>query len=207
MDKETLKTWNKIAKLYEEKFMDETLYNDTYDQFCAFLSKSNSTILEIGCGPGNITKYLLNKHPDFKITAIDMAENMIELATINCPTVTFKVMDSREIDKLETTFDGIISGFCLPYLSASETEKNIADFNKLLNENGVLYLSFVEGTESMSGFKTSGAGDKVYFNYHLLENITNSLRANHFKNVNIIHKSFPRVDKPDEIHTIVIAEK
>ena len=64
MDKyrETFETWNKVAQLYEDKFMDLDLYNDTYDQFCELLLKKNASILEIGCGPGNITKYLLSKY-------------------------------------------------------------------------------------------------------------------------------------------------
>ena len=78
--KETFDTWNKVAKLYQEKFMDLDLYDDTYDTFCAELPIENATILEIGCGPGNITKYLLNKRPDFRIEGIDISPNMIELA-------------------------------------------------------------------------------------------------------------------------------
>jgi ubiquinone/menaquinone biosynthesis C-methylase UbiE len=77
---ETFNTWNKIATLYQNKFMDLDLYNETYDFICALLNKPNSKILEIGCGPGNITKYLLSKQPSFDIFGIDIAPNMIELA-------------------------------------------------------------------------------------------------------------------------------
>ena len=71
--KETFETWNKITTLYQNKFMDLDLYNDTYDSFCNSLSKENSSILEIGCGPGNITKYLLEQRPDLLILGIDVA--------------------------------------------------------------------------------------------------------------------------------------
>ena len=81
--KETFETWNKIALLYQEKFMDLDLYNDTYDFICNSILKVNSKILEIGCGPGNITKYLLCKRPDFDILGIDIADKMVELAKIN----------------------------------------------------------------------------------------------------------------------------
>jgi trans-aconitate methyltransferase len=115
--KETFETWNNIASIYEDKFMKLDLYNDTYDYICNSITKQKAKLLEIGCGPGNITKYLLSQRPDFDIFGIDIAPNMIELAKKNNPTAKFAVMDSRQINRLETKYDGIIGGFCLPYLS------------------------------------------------------------------------------------------
>lgn len=39
--------------------MDLDLYNDTYDAFCQAVYKPGARIFEIGCGPGNITRYVL----------------------------------------------------------------------------------------------------------------------------------------------------
>src|SRR5688572_20967975 len=133
----TFQTWNKIAGIYQDKFMDLDLYNDTYDAFCNLIGKPNAAIFEIGCGPGNITKYLLTKRPDFKIEAIDVAPNMIELAKENNPTADFNVMDCREIDTLTKTYDGIICGFCLPYLSKDDVAKLIQDSANLLSGGGI----------------------------------------------------------------------
>ncbi len=58
---ETFKAWNKIAQIYQDKFMELDLYNEAYDTFCELIPVKNSKILEIACGPGNITKYLLGK--------------------------------------------------------------------------------------------------------------------------------------------------
>ena len=54
--KENHETWNKIAQEYEDKFLGIDLYNDSYDGFCTLIQKENASILEIGCGPGNITQ-------------------------------------------------------------------------------------------------------------------------------------------------------
>ena len=43
----TFKTWDKIAELYQEKFMDLDLYNDSYDALCDLLS-DNASVLELG---------------------------------------------------------------------------------------------------------------------------------------------------------------
>src|SRR6476660_8726042 len=49
--------FNKLAKQYQDKYMDVSLYHHSFDIFCRHISKPNAEILELACGPGNITKY------------------------------------------------------------------------------------------------------------------------------------------------------
>lgn len=205
--KETFETWNKIAKLYEDKFMDLDIYNDSYDFICTSISKHKATILEIGCGPGNITKYLLAKRPDFNILGIDIAPNMIESAENNNPTANFVVMDSRNIHEIKTTFDGIVCGFCLPYLSHSDSQKFIIDCYNLLNKNGFIYISFVEGDTSKSDFQVGSSGDRSFFYFHDLNEITNQLTENNFHDLQVFKVNFNRLETEIEIHTIITAKK
>jgi 2-polyprenyl-3-methyl-5-hydroxy-6-metoxy-1,4-benzoquinol methylase len=205
--KETFETWNKVASLYQDKFMDLDLYNSTYDFICSSLEKTNSKILEIGCGPGNISKYLLSKRPDFDILGIDIAPNMIELAKKNNPNASFAIMDSRNIDELKTKFEGIICGFCLPYLSNEDSQKLIANSSNLLKENGLIYISFVEGDPSKSGFQIGSSGDRCYFYFHHLENLKTMLIENKFDNLKIFKLEYQKSDNEIDIHTILIAKK
>ena len=177
MDKylETFQTWNKVAESYQDKFMNLDLYNDSYDLFFDLILKINSSILEIGCGPGNITKYLHSKKNDLKIMGIDISENMIELAKKNNPTAKFVMMDCRQIDNLNKKFDAIICGFCIPYLSNKDCKKLISDCKYLLNDNGILYLSFVAGNYGNSGYVSGSNGDRTYFYYHNLKYYTSIL--------------------------------
>lgn len=205
--KETFDTWNKVASLYQEKFMNMDFYDETYDFICHAIVKANAKILDVGCGPGNITKYLLSKRPDFNIYGIDIAPNMIELAKKNNPTAIFEVMDSREIDKLQTKYDGIICGFCLPYLSHSDSYKLIFDVKNLLNDNGLLYLSFVEGDPDKSGFQVGSGGDRIYFYYHTLEELKMKLIDAGFESINIFRIAYKKSQNDKEIHTILTAKK
>ncbi len=209
MDKkyqETFNTWNKIAQLYEDIFMDLDLYNDTYALFCESLPKSNATILEIGCGPGNITKHLTKQLPNSTITATDISENMVALAKKNNPTVTCKVLDCRDIVEINQRFDGIMCGFIIPYLSKVDCSKFISDCYDLLNKNGVLYLSFVAGNYENSGFISGSTGDRAYFYYHEFETIQSTLKELGFTVFSIIEVEYPKADNI-EIHTVINARK
>jgi len=187
--------------------MNLDFYDDTYDTYCEQITRINPAILEIGCGPGNITKYLLNKRPDFKIEAIDISPEMIELAKANNPKAIFKVMDSREIDSLETKYDAVICGFCLPYLSGQDCSKLIKDCSNILIGNGIIYLSFVEKERKKSGYQIGISGDRVYFYYHSLDNVNKELNENNFKTVKLWHKQCRKKDGEEETHTIVIAKQ
>jgi predicted TPR repeat methyltransferase len=205
--KKTFETWDKIASLYQDKFMYMDLYNDTYDLFCDQIKKHNPQILEIGCGPGNITKYLLTKRSDFKIEAVDISPNMIKLAQDNNPAANFKVMDCRELDKLNSKFDGIICGFCMPYLSKTDCAKLIRDCACLLNSSGILYFSAIEGDYQKSGYEAGSSGDKAYVYYHQEDYLQKELKENKFELIDVKRKSFTKADGTFSTHIIFIAKK
>ncbi|WP_242927799.1 class I SAM-dependent methyltransferase [Pontibacter vulgaris] len=207
-NKITTETWDKLASAYQDRFMDLDLYNDTYDTFCQLIEKPYAKIFEIGCGPGNITRYLLSKRPDFKIEGIDVAPNMVQLAQANNPTASFKVMDCREIDTLTDKFDAIICGFCMPYLSKAECVKLISDCSNLLDSNGILYFSAIEGNYSKSGYETSSNGQySMYVYYHEAEYLQKGLQENNFELIGLSRKQYPKPDNSSSTHMIFIARK
>jgi len=203
---ETFETWNNIASLYQDKFMDMDLYNETYNYFCRAVTKQNAKLLEIGCGPGNITRYLLKQNPDWDVLGIDIAPNMIKLAKINNPTAEFAVMDARHIMQLNTRFDGMVAGFCLPYLSHDESKQFVSNASDLLNANGILYLSFVEGNTEKSGFK-AGSGGRVYFHYHDLDELRAQLIQRKFNEIETFRINYPTTENEFEMHTVLVAKK
>lgn len=204
--KETFNTWNNIASIYQDKFMDLDVYHHTYDYICNAVTKQKAKLLDIGCGPGNITKYLLSKRPGFDILGIDIAPNMIELAKANNPAAKFQVMDSRHINKLNTKYDAIICGFCLPYLSSAESNQLITNAYHLLNKNGLIYLSFVEGDPRKSDFKV-GSGGRVYFHFHDLDNLKTQLLKAKFSETETFYVKYKTSETEFDTLTILTAIK
>jgi 2-polyprenyl-3-methyl-5-hydroxy-6-metoxy-1,4-benzoquinol methylase len=205
--KTTIETFDKLADAYQEKFMDVN-YKDTFDLFCRLLPQPGARIFEIACGPGNITNYLLSKRPDFKIEAIDLAPNMIRLAKANNPSATFSVMDAREIGTLPGTYDGIMCGFCMPYLSKAECLKLIGDCASMLNSGGIFYFSTMEGDEDKSGYETSSDGQhKAYIHYHRADELQEGLEKNSFELVELFRRDYPKPGQAPAIDMIFVARK
>ena len=198
--------FNKLADGYQEKFMDVSMYHESFDIFCATIKKQNATVLELACGPGNITKYLLEKRSDFKLLGTDLAPNMIALAKINNPTADFQLLDFREITNLNRKFDAIMCGFGLPYLSKEEAIRFIADASDVLNPEGVLYISTMEDDNSKSGFKTGSTGDAMYQNFHQADYLSKSLEENKLKIIHIDRKEYIH-NEQNTTDLIIIATK
>lgn len=198
--------FNKYADLYQDKFMDVSLYHESFDVFCGAIKKPNASVLELACGPGNITKYLLNKKPNLKIFGIDLAPNMIELAKQNNPSADFRVMDCREIKMLNKTYDAVMCGFCLPYLSKEETLTLISDCSGLINDGGVIYISTMEDDYSKSGFKKGSKGDEIFMHYHEAAYLIQALEKNGFEMMFTDRKNSTSNNEP-VIDLILIAKK
>jgi len=186
----TAKIFGKYAKVYENKFMDLRLFHDTYDSFLGYLSNEKSAILDIGCGPGNISKYLLDNNPKLNILGIDIASEMLELARENNPSANFKLIDCNTIHTLNSSFDGIMSGFCTPYLSKDEVVTFISNAYKLLNTNGILYISTMEGSYENSKYvgPSSGENESMYTHYYTEEYLKSVLLKNGFSILETVRK-------------------
>ena len=199
--------FDKYATNYEERFMDISLYQESFDLFCENIPVKNAKILEVACGPGNITKYILDNHPNFKILGTDLAPNMIELAKKNNPTANFQLMDGRAIKSLNKKYDGIISGFFFPYLSKEDTIQFIADASTILNPNGVLYISTMEEDYSKSGLQKGSKGDEIYMHYHQADYLTEALMKNNLKIIEIQRKDSVSTTGIKTVDLMIIAKR
>ncbi len=209
MDKTKLAVdlFDKYAQQYQDKFMNVDLYQDTLDFFCREIPQASASILDLACGPGNITKYILSKRPDFQVLGCDLSPQMIELAKVNNPSAKFQLMDCRAISSLGQKYDGIICGFGLHYLSKEEAIQLIRDASEALQPLGLLYLSTMEDQYSNSGFKgpSSGGEDVLYQYYHEAEYLTQALEDSGFEVIDLQRKTTTEPDGKQTIDLVISA--
>jgi SAM-dependent methyltransferase len=199
--------FNKHALLYQSRFMDVSLYADTFDRFCSHLA-NGAKVLELGCGPGNITRHLLHLRPDLRILATDIAPKMLELARVNSPGAEFLLLDCRNLGSITETYDGILCGFCLPYISEDESTSLIRSCATALSPKGILYLSCMEENDHYrSGIKTNSAGEQLRMFYHSARFLTDTLRDAGFRDVELSRKITQAGDEPANTDLVLMAHK
>ncbi|MFD0964997.1 class I SAM-dependent DNA methyltransferase [Pseudofulvibacter geojedonensis] len=203
-----LNTFNNCAKEYEAKLMNIEQYHSGFNLFCENINNHNASLLEVGCGPGNVTKYILDRRPNYNILGIDIAKNMITLAKNNNPSADFKIMNALDIDKLNQKFNGIISAFCFPYLSKEEVFTFIKKCSALLLPNGLLYISTMEDLYANSRYITSSSGKNTAYQYfHEKEYIRDYLNQNSFEILKMVNQDYISEGKVKANDLIIIAKK
>lgn len=203
---ETAATWNGWAERYEQRFLDVTLYEEGYDRLLEGLGPT-AEVLEVGCGPGNLTRSLLRRRPALKITAVDVAPAMLERARVHCPGATFLCADARHLDSLIGSFDAVVVGFCIPYLKPDDVRILLGHCHQKLRPGGSLYLSYVEGDPEQAGFHSGSSGERVFFCFHRRADVVDWLQELGFE----VNAEFAIVDpdsKPEfACHTVLIAHR
>lgn len=210
MDKYNLNknTFNKLASQYQDRFMDYDGYLDTFDVFINTIDKEDAKILEIACGPGNVTKYLHSHRSDYNIYGIDVAPKMIDLARINNPTAKYDVMDCRFLSHVSDSFDAIMCAFGMPYITKEDTIKLINDSCNILEENGILYISTMEGNYEDSEYvKSSAYKESTFVYYHEVSYLKEALEINKMKVLHEIRQPYQNAEGKEFVDLFLIAKR
>lgn len=200
--------FDKKAELYQQKFMDQSRYAEGLNRCCELLGTNQGKLLDLGCGPGNVSRYLLDKIPWLRVEAVDLSPAMVALAQNNLPTAMCSVGDVRELDIWAGGFDIIVAGFCIPYLNREAVRELVLAAYQKLNLGGLLYLSFMEGDYSRSGYQLSSDGqDKAYIHYYPAEEIRSLFEASGFEIDSLLRTNFEKEDGSLDVDVQIIGVK
>ncbi len=169
-------TYNEIAQEYEKEFGND--YSDTpyIDIFLNYLD--GKKVLDIGCGVGNLTKYILDK--GFNVDGIDLSEEMLNIAKSKYDDINFLQMNMKDII-LDKKYDGIMLAYSLFHLTKQEVLEVLPKYYSLLNNNGKMLLILQSGKGEQVIDEPLKNGLKMFINYYSLEEIREVLEDNNFK--------------------------
>jgi tRNA (cmo5U34)-methyltransferase len=98
------------------------------------------TILELGCGTGNLTQLAHQRYPNAAITAVDISAECINecKSRISSPNVQYVKSDFKEIDFPQGHFDLVISSISIHHLRDADKEVLFQKLHGYQAPNGVL---------------------------------------------------------------------
>jgi len=201
------RTFSTFADRYRDKFMDLTMYDESYREFCDLLPAGRPRVLDAACGPGNVSRYLMSRRPDLDLLGIDLAPRMVEVAREAVPSARFLVHDCRHLAELHMRFDGIICAFGLPYLSGAEAVAFIRTAGQTLGTGGVLYLSTMPGSSESSVVQVYETEYEIYANYHAENLVVGALQECGFSRLWQRQLASPSTASKSTTDLIIIGKK
>lgn len=169
--------YNQWAKQYDTnknktRDLDRIVTKETLGKY-AF-----KTVLELGCGTGKNTAWLLTKAEH--ITGLDFSEEMLTKAKekINSPYVVFQQADLKNSWNIKAqSFDLITSSLTLEHLE--NLNHIFLQANKALIDGGIFFISELHPFKQYMGSKAryeteNGVEELEVYIHHLSDYITNA---------------------------------
>lgn len=177
MDKETVDTYNKIAEDWHKDHQLDTWWIESTDKFISLLKRGDK-VLDVGCGGGTKSKYLIQK--GLQVTGIDISEKMIEIARREIPSAEFFVMDMENMSELKEKFDGVFVQAVLLHTSKKDLKRAFRSMFDRLKPNGYLCIAIKEKRpdgkeEEIKTEEDYGYQYKRLFSYFTIDEIKNHL--------------------------------
>jgi MPBQ/MSBQ methyltransferase len=105
----------------------------------SFFPDFNGQILDVGCGKGATTKFLLRHFPASRVTGINISAKQLVSSRQNAPECQFAVMDAVALGMKDETFDKII---CVEAAFHFDTrEQFLMEASRVLKPGGQIILS------------------------------------------------------------------
>lgn len=177
--KTTINTYNLIAQDYSDSYFDYYLNELEYiDEFLDLLPPKGK-VLDAGCGPGGISKHLIEK--GFEAVGIDLSENMLQIAKAKVPKGDFRNQEIRNLNFPPDHFDGVIASYSLVHVPKKDILSTLTGFNRVSKLDGVLFISVHEGNGEKLLDEPFKPGEKIFVDYFSSEEMENYLSQTEFQ--------------------------
>lgn len=217
--------YNSISKSYTESIRRcVPEYEEMLKSIILYLNPNFNpkTILELGCGTGNLTQLVHHRFPNATITAVDISAECINecKSRIKSSAVEYVNSDFKNIDFLKNRFDLIISSISIHHLTDGDKEvlfqkiyncqaqKGVLSFcDQFKGETDFIYQKHIDQWKEFA--LEQGVGDEEWSMWmrHQLDHDHHSTLSNHIQWLR--NAGYKRIDctRRHLLWTTIYAEK
>ncbi len=132
-------------------------------------------VLEVGCGPGQVARYLHDL--GVRVTGTDLSPGMVATAAALSPGAPFREADMLALDVPDASLAGVVSFYAIVHLSDDELSRALREWRRVLAPGGVLLLAFHVGTETVHREELFGRAVSLDFRFFPVETVRRALEG------------------------------
>jgi SAM-dependent methyltransferase len=144
----TQKSYDQVAAEYAEKFKDE-MDDKPFDQDCldrlAREVGDLGPICDLGCGPGQIARYL--HHKGVSTLGVDLSPRMVAEAQRLNPEIPFHQGDMLALPDDDNSWGGIAAFYCIIHIPREKIVEALLEMKRVLKPGGILLITFHIGDQ------------------------------------------------------------
>jgi SAM-dependent methyltransferase len=144
----TQTSYDQVAVEYAEKFKNE-MDDKPFDRDCldrlAREVRDLGSICDMGCGPGQIARYLHRQGVD--VLGVDLSPRMVAEAQRLNPEIHFHQGDMLALPDADQSWGGIAAFYCIIHIPREQIVDALREMKRVLKPGGVLLITFHIGQE------------------------------------------------------------
>ena len=110
--------------------------------------KHKGSLLDLGCGVGQYSKYFSDK--GFDVTSADISARALEYLSAKMPKISTARLDMTEpLPFADKSFDVVFANLSIHFFSKAETEALICEIKRILKDDGI----FIGSCNSSAAYK------------------------------------------------------
>ena len=139
-------SYDKVADRYAADYFAELdrkpFDRKLLDEFAA-ATRGQGQVCELGCGPGQIARYLKNR--GVEMCGIDLSQAMVNCACRLNPDISFAQGDMLALDIPDSSLAGIVSFYAIIHLRREDMTRALREMRRVLKPGARLLVSFHGG--------------------------------------------------------------
>jgi ubiquinone/menaquinone biosynthesis C-methylase UbiE len=195
------------ARAYAGKLFHELSYKpldrQLLDRFVEMTCQAGP-LLDVGCGPGQTTRYLHMKGA--KVTGIDISERMIDEAKRLNPEISFRVDNMLQLSAEDASLSGVCAFYAFVNFQYPDIENIFLEFRRILKPGGVLLQAFHVEEKEVHVDDFFETGKPLVFHFFDENKIIDLLKKSGFEIVEALVR-FPYQDEHPSKRAYLFARK
>jgi SAM-dependent methyltransferase len=134
-------SYDAVADTYARKFFNELSSKPFDRELLERFAREcpGGRILDIGCGPGHVGRYLQDH--GCEVTGVDVSPAMVDVARKLNPHMTFEVGDMRNLAHEDESVAGVVAFYSLIHIARADVPGVLGELRRILIPGGKLLIA------------------------------------------------------------------